>query len=577
VRSAIGLLLLAGTLAACSERPPAPTSASAILLVTLDTTRADRIGAYGHAPARTATIDRLARDGVLFEQALAPTPITRPSHASMFTGLYPPDHGVYDNTLFRLSPDAELASEALARNGWRTGAFVGAYVLDAGFGLDQGFEIYRGPEATGRKRGLYLERPASRVVDDALAWISGLGEDERFFAWIHFFEPHFPYEPPETVRDVGDPYDGEIAACDVELARLLGALEQRRRASGLAAIVTSDHGESLGEHGEATHGVFVYQSTLRVPLIVWGTGVARGVRVSRRVSTADVAPTLLELAGLPRSELPATTLPPLVARAGPVERDAQRALYVESRLPFFSFRWHALRGIVVGDHKLVVGRDVELYELQSDPGERLDLAGSQPRLAAELLARLDGIETQAPASGGIAPDPTRRELLRQLGYLAGEGDPFADPFERSLPDPRERIPDVRLISLADNLMRRAHRLVPEDPDERAARTPEKLAKGLALLERARDVLRELHSNHPYPHVMADLGTAESRLGNPEAAVPLLEEAIGFMPDVADLRYELALCYAALGRHDDALRTMRSAAALAPDRAHYVRWLERHGG
>jgi len=281
--------LLLACLAGCTQQGAGPPS---ILLVTLDTTRADRIGAYGRAGARTPTLDRLARQGILFERAIAPTPITLPSHASILTGVYPTAHGVRDNAVFALAPEARLVSEVLAERGWRTAAFVGSFVLHPRFGLDQGFEVYHAPQPTREPmRDRYVERPANEVVDDALAWLSGLAAGERFFVWLHFFDPHIPYEPPPAWREPSvHPYEGEIAFCDAQLGRLLEALEEAGRARNLLVAVTADHGESLGEHGEETHGVFIYQATLHVPLILSGEPVARarGQRVGHAVSTVDV-------------------------------------------------------------------------------------------------------------------------------------------------------------------------------------------------------------------------------------------------------------------------------------------------
>jgi len=272
--------------AADAAGPAAPeASRPSLLLVTLDTTRADRVGARRDGRPVTPSIDALAKDGVVFERALAAAPVTLPSHATILTGVYPCAHGVRDNGVFRLGPEARLVSEALSERGWRSGAFVGAYVLDARFGLDQGFEVYTASGTAGIGNVIYAERPAHRVVDDAIAWLGSLPPDAPFFAWVHLFDPHAPFAPPKAWRArFEDPYDGEIAFADDQVGRLVSWIRRRDPARELVVVVTADHGEGLGAHGEASHGTFLYQDTMHVPLVISGAGVARGVRSSAPVA-----------------------------------------------------------------------------------------------------------------------------------------------------------------------------------------------------------------------------------------------------------------------------------------------------
>jgi arylsulfatase A-like enzyme len=579
-----GLLLaltgsLLACLAGCAQEGAGPPS---ILLVTLDTTRADRIGAYGREGARTPTLDRLARQGVLFERAIAPTPITLPSHTSILTGVYPTAHGVRDNAMFSLEPEARLVSEVLSERGWRTAAFVGSFVLHERFGLDQGFEVYRSPEPTREPmRDLYAERPASEVVDDALAWLSVLAPGERFFVWLHFFDPHFPYEPPTAWRKPSlHPYEGEIGFCDAQLGRLLEALEETGRARNLLVAVTADHGESLGEHGEETHGVFIYQATLHVPLILSGEPVARarGQRVGHAVSTVDLPATLLALSGIPLDELPNAQAPRLVARDGTPRRpDSERAIYTESLLPYHGFRWHAFRGLVWRGHELIEGRRPELYVLDEASGGQHDRAREAPELLEhmrEVLAAL--LERQASLgwSQGHGVAAEEGDLLRALGYAAGSVG--GDPFDPALPDPHDRIGDIRLISVAERRIELAARLRPLDPERLAERNPRELAVGLRALGRARETLLELRESNPEgPHIFVNLGIVESRLGNHASAVPLLERAIELHPGVAALRYHLAISYQATGQAEAARREMRRARSLDPGNSLYESWLREH--
>lgn len=564
---------LAALLGVIACGAPLPVS---VLLVTLDTTRADRIGAYGWQAAETPRLDRLAQEGVLFELAMAPTPITLPSHTSILTGVAPAAHGVRDNGLFALGPDAELVSEAFRERGWRTGAFVGSFVLNPSYGLDQGFEVYHVPERPpGREFEPY--RPANAVVDDALAWLSTLRADEPFFAWVHFFDPHYPYDPPEPWRSrTQDLYDGEIAFSDYQLGRLLDGISRRGLARNLLVAVTADHGESTGEHGERSHGVFVYQATLRVPLLLAGppVAVAAGARVRAVASLLELPATLLALAGLPPDALPRAASTPLpVPGLGFAERPASE-VYVESLLPYYSFRWRAYRGIVAGGYKLIDGSEPELYALQEDPGELRDLAAEQPERVARMRARLVELEG-SQRSLGWAEDQAAgagdRARLRALGYVAGEvGD---DPFAEDLPDPRERLPDLELVFQASNLLTRASQLRPLEPGAFRREPGGPRVSGRRFVMRARQSLIDLRARNPRdPHAWVELGTVESLIGHYERAIPLLERGIELQPRNPALRYHLAHAYQAQGRPREALRSMRAAETLDPDDARYSGWL-----
>lgn len=549
-------------LTACSveSAPPASSHPPSILLVTLDTTRADRIGAYGYTAASTPTIDRLASTGVLFETALAPTPITLPSHASILSGVAPPVHGVRDNGMFALGSEARLLPEALQEAGWRTGAFVGSYVLDAKFGLAQGFEVYRGPPVSRSLSGAGTERSAGSVVDDALAWIATLPPDERFFAWIHFYDPHEPFAPPPRwAARHRDSYDGEIAYCDEQLGRMLDALAHRGRDADLLVALTADHGESLGDHGEQSHGVFVYQATLHVPLVLSGAGIdAHGRRVSQIVGNTALAPTLLALAGLPAGALPAATGPTLL-------EEGPRSLYVESLLPYYSLRWRALRGLVEDGHKLIDGARAELYDLRRDPGERHDLAPTQPERVAALTRRL-GERLSQERAGWAGPrrlEPGDRARLAALGYVAGSGG--RDPFDASLPDPRARIGDMQYLRAATKALTGFAAVANTPPASTAWLNAERLARARRRLEAARLGLVQTRARNPGNfQLTATLGAIEDRLGNSDAAIGLLEEAARLQPTSYRNRLNLAEAYRKAGRIEDALRVAREIQREDPD-------------
>jgi len=279
---------------ATHRRPTGPN----LLLVTIDTLRADHVGVYGAANARTPTLDALATRGVRFEHAQSPVPLTGPSHATILTGLYPPRHGVRDNIVFPLDPRHKTLASRLKTEGYRTAAFVGAYPVAAAFGFRQGFDTFSENFKESPIPGAGAQRPANEVVDDTLGWLAKPG-DGPFFLWMHLYDPHAPYDPPEPYRTefAGRLYDGEVAFADTQLGRVFDWLRSSGHDADTVVAVLADHGESLGEHGELTHAVLIYEATLHVPFLLAGPGVPRGTTVSARVTTVDVAPTLLRLLG----------------------------------------------------------------------------------------------------------------------------------------------------------------------------------------------------------------------------------------------------------------------------------------
>ncbi len=327
-----------------------------VLIVTLDTARADRFSYAGPSPVTTAATDAVAAEGAAFLTAVAPAPITLVSHASLFTGQDPFVHGVRNNGDFALAPEALTLAELFAADGWATAAFIGAAVLDSRYGLDQGFLTYD-DEFTGiDETGLaaYARRPGNEVVDSALRWL-GAAPAGPTFVWVHLYDPHAPYEPPEPEKSryPGSPYDGAVAFSDRMVGRLLEGYRRLGRYDDALVVIAADHGESLNEHQEETHGVFVYDATVRIPLVMRGPGVPPGVRVQAPVALIDVMPTVLGLAGM--------EIPPgvggrdlgRVMTGGTADDD--RLIYVESLLPQLSFGWSALRGLRSGHWKLHPG------------------------------------------------------------------------------------------------------------------------------------------------------------------------------------------------------------------------------
>ena len=413
-----------------------------LLLITIDTLRADHVGAYGATSAETPTLDSLAVRGTRFARAETAVPLTGPSHATILTGQYPPAHGVRGNVVFTLGSRYATAAARLKRLGYHTAAFVGAYPVAAAFGFVQGFDTFDEEfhESNPGEQG--AERRANEVADVAIRWIEDASRP--FFAWLHFYDPHAPYDPPEPFRSrfSGRPYDGEIAFTDQQVGRVLDALRAADRESTTDVVVLADHGEGLGDHGELTHGVLIYQSTMRVPFMMAGPGVARGRVVAASVATIDVLPTLLAFAGAPADrDLPGRDLTAVVNPSAS-RTLVDDPLYSESLFGRLNMHWATLRGWMSGDWKLIAGPHPELFDLSNDPDERHDRSSDQPdrvqRMNDQLVRALARI---APGGDRAQPNPISAEQeqrLRSLGYAAGSGGsgPLDDP---TLPDPRTRV------------------------------------------------------------------------------------------------------------------------------------------
>jgi choline-sulfatase len=527
-----------------------------LLLVTLDTVRADHLGCYGYAAAETPALDRLAREGVRFAQASSPVPLTFPSHSSLLSGLLPPHHGMRNNGAGAFPAGNATLATLLAAAGYRTGAFVGAFVLDHRFGLGRGFAVYddeieRDPAAGA---ALEAERPGNVVVDRALAWLAK--DDSRpFFLWVHLYDAHAPYDPPSPQRErhPGRPYDGEVAFDDAQVGRLLAALAARGWADRTVVAVAADHGEGLGEHGELTHGLLLYEPTLRVPLLVRAPGaVAPGRVVATPVSLVDVAPTL---AGLLGRRLPP---PPHGALDG---RDLSAALrdggepppadlYAETQYPR-TFGWSALAALRRRDRKYIASPRPELYDLAGDPGETANLAasgGDGQRGGGELrgfAARLAAIEAGAvapprPATGADAAEARAR--LASLGYVAGRPAAAAAAAGPGAVDPRAR------VELFQRFERAYARL-------RAGQAAGALGELQALV--AADP-----ANPVFRGKLAEAWRGRGEIGK---ALPLYRQAAADAPDDPEAWYDLAAALAAAGRRGEARAAIERALQLDPGR------------
>lgn len=530
VRGLIVAVVLALLALACGRDPAPPVAPSvpaparpSVLLVTIDTLRADRVGCYGRAGAGTAALDRLAAEGTRFERARTAVPITLPAHASILTGLYPMHHGVHDNGIATLGPAARSVVESFHTAGYSCAAFVSAFVLSRRFGLDQGFAVYDEVRAQYALSGLVEERPADQTVDAALAWLATA--QEPFFLWVHLFDPHQPYRPPPPFaeRFAADPYQGEIAFADAELARLLGAA-RTRAGERLLVAATADHGEGLGEHGERTHSAFLYDSTLRVPLILSGPGVPVGEVVAEPVLTIDIAPTLLSLAGLPPlGGIDGVPLEPLFA-AQSIERAAPQ--FFETYWGFLNQGWSPLLAVSDGRRKLIDAPRPELYDLIDDAGE------SDNRFVTDDAAALTmrrAVRTFWQRRRSLSEErkltAEERRTLDQMGYLGdadgGRGLPLPDA---AMLDPKDHI---AVLDLQNEVLSLLSRYDAGQPADKAL-----LDQALALVEAG---LRE-HGEAAILHEFAGLTLA--RQGAHARAIPYLKKCLALRPDNSDARFAL---------------------------------------
>lgn len=532
VAAALGLLALAGGfwLTRPNTRPPS------LLLVTIDTLRADRVGVYGYGPPTTPHLDALAGRGVRFAFAQSASPLTGPSHATLLTGQYPPVHGVRDNVRFPLAPGVTTLAERLKRKGFETAAFVGAYPLAAAFGFGRGFDHFdEGLHPSGAMGGV-AERPGNEVAAAAVQWLRARPRG-RVLAWVHLFDPHEPYAPPDDYRGrFASAYDGEVAFADAQLGVLLDALRATGGLENTVVAVLADHGEGLGDHGESTHGLLLYESTLRIPFVIAGPGIPKSRAENGRVGTIDLVPTLLKLLDIERPEgLPGRDLTPAFEDR-PLPKDP---LYAESLYGRLNCGWAPLRGFTLGDWKLVDGGGVELFDLERDPAERenqVERDGERATQLADGLRR--AMSAMAPGGDRVEParlTPSQTEALRSLGYVAsGSGSGSLDV--PGLPDPRQRRAVFERLRALGGA--RGANLEP------------------ALQEAARIATAEA-SNPLAQEVLAGLAVQAGRL---ELAAQALGRFVELEPARVDARTRYGSVLLSLGKLEPAERELRRAVA-----------------
>ena len=529
-------------------RPAAPAGPPlSILLITLDTTRADHLGCYGSTRARTRHMDRLAAEGVRFEWAFSPAPITLPAHASLLTGLYPFSHGVRNNGNFYLSDKFETLTTILNGRGYRTAAFISSFILDRRYGLDRGFETYddRMEGESPQILNLEAERRGDRTALALDRWLEGHAQQPAtpFFAWLHLYDPHEPYRPPPPFREAfaDAPYDGEIAFDDAIVASVVDKLGQIGLLDRTLIAIIGDHGESLGDHGEETHSMFVYESAIRVPLILWRPGLLpSGVLVREPVRMTDLAPTLLDLVGAPPLQTAhGRSLRPLIDGRS---SDPAPPIYAETLMPQLYMNWAPLRAIRDERWKLIDAPKPELYDLASDAAEARNLHDERPQAARGLrqaLEKMTGGAAEALAVGAM--DRETLEKLASLGYVGAGAEPAPAGDASSRPDPKDMIGVF-------NRLRRANSAVRD----------RRFAEALPMLQ---EVLAQ-DARNAFAQVV--LGSAYMGMNDYRRAIAQYRKYLELVPTSSYAHLWMAICYLRLEDRQNAVREADAALAVDPN-------------
>lgn len=575
----IALMPVAG----CGRGPLRPRH---VLVVTLDTLRADRLGAYGHAAAQTPVLDGLAARGVRFASATTTTPLTLAAHTSLFTGQWPTFHGVRDNTGFQVEESLTTMAEVFKGGGYRTGGFVGAFVLDSRFGISQGFDHYVDNFDLSEDVGPGLDaiqRPGNEVVDAALAWLNQ-ASTQPFFAWVHLYDPHTPYAAPAEVarrfpatRDGA--YDAEVAFTDSQVGRLLADLEARGLRDETLVVVLADHGEQLGEHREQAHGFFVYDATVQVPLIVAGPGIEPRV-VPDQVRIVDVLPTVLDVTGVtPPSGLHGTSLVGLMRGQATPPLTA----FSESWYPRYHYGWSELSALRDGRFKFILAPTRELYDVSVDPGETRNLATTdQPRadrMERSLRALIASTTRSTAPTAPTAVDPAAEQRLRALGYVGGTSATYMDPA-RPRRDPKDTIELYNLLQLAgsdseaglfDAAIGKVQQALTTDPEmiEGHSRLANIFTKAGKHREAIAAYKRALTFDPAHLLSTFNLALAYRTSGQIDEAIVGFERAMQLDPKSGRAHFQLGDIYMQRGEHDKAVAVLTKGLTLDIDKAPFL--------
>lgn len=598
-----------------------------VLFITLDTTRADHIGCYGYTQAQTPNIDRLAAEGILFQNATAQAPLTLPSHSSIFTGSYPFYHGVRDNGGFYLEKEHITLAETLKEEGWLTSAFIAAFVLDSRWGLDQGFDHYYDNFDFAKYKKISLasvQREGGEVIQAFFEWFEK-NPQKRFFSWIHLYDPHTPYNPPEPFKSRynGQPfglYDGEIAYTDFLIGKVLDKLKKHDVYKNTVIVIVGDHGESLGEHHEDTHGFFIYDAAVSVPLIIKIPSFRpQGKRISFQVQNMDIMPTICELlnVSVPDTVQGRSFLPLLIDKKLKSEQPA----YSETYYPRYHYGWSELKSLRTSKYKFILAPRPELYDLDSDPGEKKNIYYDKKSVADKFAHELKALEEEMSRKdiedkGPRQLDQDALEKLRTLGYIGGFTSRSRSDEKDNLGDPKDKIILFNKIKVAQGAaanreyglaLEKLGEVIDEDPEILEARNvratiflkldrPDDavkeckealkvdsryyaaaftLAQAYKSLKRFEDAIAgfersiELDSRDPKPHV--NLGEIYIELNNFDKAIECLKQAVVIEPEHSSMTHNLlGAAYLKKRMLDEAEKELRTALKMRPriPDAHY---------
>ncbi len=557
-----------------------------VLFFTLDTTRADHIGCYGYPKISTPNIDFLADEGILFQNATAQSPLTLPSHSSIFTGSYPLFHGVRDNGGFYLEEDKVTLAEILQKEGWTTGAFIGAFVLDSRWGLNQGFDHYYDNFDFAKYKKISLasvQREGGEVIKAFFEWFEG-NSQKRFFSWIHFYDPHTPYEPPEPYKSQYEKqpwglYDGEIAYVDFLIGKVLENLRERDLLEKTVIIIVGDHGESLGEHHESAHGFFIYDATVSVPLIIRiPSAHLQGKTIATQVQNVDIMPTLCELLDLqvPETVQGRSLLPLIMGRKLKKEPPA----YSETYYPRYHYGWSELKSLRTTKYKYILAPRPELYDLDLDPREQNNIFNKNRSLGNEFAQQLKTIEEKMSQKGiedkGPKPlDDETREKLMALGYIGGFTSEAKLSRTENLADPKDKIILYNKLKMAqgassnreyDEALAKLDEVIKEDPRIIEARLVR--ANVYMKLERAEEAIEEckeaLKIDSEYSAAIFTLAQAYKKLKKYEEAIAGFNRSIQIDPRDPKPHVNLGSVYIGTKDFESAISHLQQAIAIDPE-------------
>jgi arylsulfatase A-like enzyme/Tfp pilus assembly protein PilF len=549
----VGRTILIGALAAIAGASwfvltrggKAPRPPRHVVLITLDTTRADHLGSYGAADAQTRHLDALAASGARFTNAVTTAPVTGPAHAAILTGMYPARFGVRDNVTTPLPDEATTLAEQLSTAGFETAGFVGAFVVDRPYGFAQGFATFGGFDRVDSGTEANAERPGGEVVDDAVRWLEAAPTDQPLFLWAHFYDPHTPYAAPAPYgQSFADrPYDGEIAYVDHQVGRLIDAVTAKGLIDDTLFVVVADHGESLGEHGEDEHGVFLYEPVIRVPLILSGAGIPRAIVIDEQVSVIDIVPTVMTLLGVQTPpDLDGESLAGLLTGGS---RATIPVAYAESYYPKYHYGWSELRSIRADGWKVIDAPRPELYRLADDPGESRNLFEEQDALGSRMVSEAQRFEQELTGGRSVEPPAPDRDTLARLRSLGYVGTSASVPSATGRgPDPKDRIAERRTFK----------RLLTGAIDDLAAGRLDQAGRALRDLVAINDRAYDLHQL---------LGEVYQRQGRREDALGEFEMASHLNPAAATPHLSAAELLLASGRLDEARRRLESARTIDP--------------